>query len=325
MVLGDFNKATLSEELHRCRQKLKLAKPVVRSMRIWTSEAREELLACMETTDWEVFRAATNNLDEYTDTVTSWISYCEECTVPTRTKVSYANDKPWFTAKLNQIRREKEAARKSGDRKCYKELKYGFQRELKKAKAAYSDKLTQQFSANDSAAVWRGLKVITNYKPRAPHTLKNLALAQDLNNFYCRFEQPFCTNTSVVSPAPCSTSQQRTVLSLSDTTETNDVTETAKSITVTLDEPPPHLPPLSLDIMEQDVLTHLLVVTDEESGVPLQRCPGSSTAPGTDPSGKQPDLLADNRRRKSSTGAASAHWSIWRRSRNQRCRPGGSH
>ncbi|KAM8848941.1 uncharacterized protein ACB058_012437 isoform 1-T1 [Synchiropus picturatus] len=226
-------------------------------MKIWTSEAKEELQACMETTDWEVFRAATNNLDEYTDTVTSWISYCEECIVPTRTKVSYANDKPWFTAKLSQIRREKEAARKSGDRSCYKEVKYRFQRELKKAKAAYSDKLTQQFSANDSAAVWRGLKVLTNYKPRAPHTLNNLTLAQDLNNFYCRFEQPFCTDTSVVSPAPCSTSQQRTMLSPSDTTKTNDVTETAKSITVTFDEPPPHLPPLplSLEIMEQDVRT----------------------------------------------------------------------
>ncbi|KAM8822045.1 uncharacterized protein ACB058_021701 [Synchiropus picturatus] len=226
-------------------------------MKIWTSEAREELQACMETTDWEVFRAATNNLDEYTDTVTSWISYCEECIVPTRTRVSYANDKPWFTAKLSQIRREKEAARKSGDRSCSKEVKYGFQRELKKATAAHSDKLTQQFSANDSAAVWRGLKVLTNYKPRAPHTLNNLTLAQDLNNFYCRFEQPFCTDTSVVSPAPCSTSQQRTMLSLSDTTKMNDVTETAKSITVTFDEPPPHLPPLplSLEIMEQDVLT----------------------------------------------------------------------
>ncbi|KAM8887795.1 uncharacterized protein ACB058_011331 [Synchiropus picturatus] len=301
IVLGDINKANLSEELPRYRQvvkcptreqsvldhcysslrnsytalpraalglsdhltvhlvptykqKLKLAKPVVRSMKIWTSEAKEELQSCMETTDWEVFRAATNNLDEYTDTVTSWISYCEECIVPTRTKVSYANDKPWFTAKLNQIRREKEAARKSGDRNCYKEMKYRFQRELKKAKAAYSDKLTQQFSANDSAAVWRGLKVLTNYKPRAPHTLNNLTLAKDLNNFYCRFEQPFFTDTSVVSPAPCSTLKQRTMLSLSDTTKTNDVTETAK-ITVPFDEPPPPLPPLTLDIMEQDVCT----------------------------------------------------------------------
>ncbi|KAM8833028.1 putative RNA-directed DNA polymerase from transposon BS [Synchiropus picturatus] len=47
------------------------------------------------------------------------------------------------------------------------------------------------------------------------------------------------------------------MLSPSDTTKTNDVTETAKSITVTFDEPPPHLPPLplSLEIMEQDVRT----------------------------------------------------------------------
>lgn len=71
----------------------------------------EQLRTCLETTDWEVFRAATDRLDEYTDIVTSYISFNEERIIPMRTRVSYSNDKPWFTPKLSQTRWEKEAVR----------------------------------------------------------------------------------------------------------------------------------------------------------------------------------------------------------------------
>ena len=37
--------------------------------------------------------------------------------------------------------------------------------------------------------VWRGLRQITNYKPRAPHSTNDIHLANDLNEFYCRFER----------------------------------------------------------------------------------------------------------------------------------------
>lgn len=98
------------------RQRLKLSKPGVSITRRWTSEAVEQLRTWLETTDWEVFRAATDSLDEYTDTATSYISFNEECIIPMRTRVSYSNDKPWFTPKLSQTGWEKEAARKSGAR-----------------------------------------------------------------------------------------------------------------------------------------------------------------------------------------------------------------
>ena len=42
------------------RQKLKLCKPVVRISKQWTSEAVENLQACFDCTDWDVFRSATN-------------------------------------------------------------------------------------------------------------------------------------------------------------------------------------------------------------------------------------------------------------------------
>src|SRR4029434_8784665 len=42
------------------RQKLKLYNPVVRTSKQWTSEAVEDLQVCLDCTDWEVFRTASN-------------------------------------------------------------------------------------------------------------------------------------------------------------------------------------------------------------------------------------------------------------------------
>ncbi|TWW59225.1 Transposable element [Takifugu flavidus] len=170
------------------RQKLKLIKPSVSTTKRWTSEAVEELRTCLDTTDWDMFKGATHDLDEYTDTWTSYIHFCEERILPTRTRVSYSNDKPWFTPKLRQIRKEKEAALKSGDRDCYREAKYRFSKELRRAKSVYSEKLQQQFTANDSASVWRGLRQITDYRPQASKGQDDKALCQSLSLHYARFD-----------------------------------------------------------------------------------------------------------------------------------------
>ncbi len=83
------------------RQKLKSAKPVVKR---WTYETERVLQACLDFTDWSVFEAAANDLDELTETVPSYISFCEDMCIPPRTHLTYINDKPWFTAKLRQLR-----------------------------------------------------------------------------------------------------------------------------------------------------------------------------------------------------------------------------
>ncbi len=102
------------------RQKLKSAKPVLKTVKRWTNEAEGDLQACFSLTDWTVFEAADTNLDELTETVTSYISLCEDMCIPTRTHITYNNDKPWFTAKLSQLRQAKEDARRNGDRVMYK-------------------------------------------------------------------------------------------------------------------------------------------------------------------------------------------------------------
>ncbi len=100
------------------RQKLKSAKPVLRTVKRWTNEAEQDLKACFDLTDRTVFEAAANNLDELTETVTSCIGFCEDMCISTRTHLTYNNDKPWFTAKLRQLCQAKEDTYKKGTKSC---------------------------------------------------------------------------------------------------------------------------------------------------------------------------------------------------------------
>ena len=214
------------------RQKLKLSKPVVRTSRKWTSEAVGDLQACLDCTDWDIFRAATNSLDEYTEAVTSYISFCEDSCVPSRTTVRYNNDKPWFTAKLRQLRLAKEEAFRSGDRGRFTEAKYRFSKGVREAKRLYSERLQQQFSANDSASVWRGLRQITNYKPRTPHSLDNSELANSLNEFYCRFDRQWDSPDTIpqLQPTTPTTAGASSQLHTPETPPSSPTTVTTLSI-----------------------------------------------------------------------------------------------
>ncbi len=123
------------------RQKLKSAKPLLITVKRWTNEAEQDSKACFDLTDWTVFEAAANDLDELTETVTSYISFCEDMCIPTRTHLTYNNDKPWFTAKLRQLRQAKEDAYRKGDKILYKHAKYTLKKEIRVAKRNYSGKL----------------------------------------------------------------------------------------------------------------------------------------------------------------------------------------
>ncbi len=171
------------------RQTLKSAKPVLRSVKRWTNETERVLQACFDLTDWTVFEAAANDLDELTETVTSYISFCEDMCIPTRTNLTYNNNKPWFTAKLRQLRQAKEDAYRKGNKVLYKQAKDTLEKEIRVAKRNYSAKLRNKFSSSDSASVWKGMKDITSYKTPSPSTVENQQMADDQNEFYCRFEK----------------------------------------------------------------------------------------------------------------------------------------
>ncbi len=74
--------------------------------------------------------------------------------------------------------------------------------------------MIDRFSSSDSASVWKGMKDFTNYKTPSPSTVENQQLADDLNDFCCRFEktphthpehlstQPLTPSATPLSPTP---------------------------------------------------------------------------------------------------------------------------
>lgn len=77
-------------------------------MKQWTNEAKEELQDCFHCTDWIVFfyyllfkkpQVTWQN----SETLTSYIIFCEGVCVPAKTSRSFNSNKLWFTARWSQL------------------------------------------------------------------------------------------------------------------------------------------------------------------------------------------------------------------------------
>ncbi len=102
-----------------------------------------ELQTCSDCTDWSVFESATTDLDEFSGTVKSYIGFCEDVYAD-NTLCTYNNNKPWFTAKLRQLRQAKEEAYRSGDRILYNQARNTLTKEIRVAKRSYTEKLEKK-------------------------------------------------------------------------------------------------------------------------------------------------------------------------------------
>ena len=148
------------------RQRLKTVKPITRTVKRYTPESLSCLQGCFDCTDWSVFKESSQSLDEYADVVTSYISFCEDNIIPTKTVTHYGNDKPWHCKEIYEQCKLKNEAYKVDDA-AYKKAKYNIDKEVRKAKKFYKDKVEKQFSEGNSSAVWKGVQTITDYKKKS--------------------------------------------------------------------------------------------------------------------------------------------------------------
>ncbi|KAI3370577.1 hypothetical protein L3Q82_007146 [Scortum barcoo] len=68
-----------------------------RTVQVWTEEASSALQDCFECTDWEVFKEGTD-LDGYTSSVLSYLKFCTDAVLPTKTIKVFPNQKPWLNS-----------------------------------------------------------------------------------------------------------------------------------------------------------------------------------------------------------------------------------
>ncbi|KAK3555076.1 hypothetical protein QTP86_007974 [Hemibagrus guttatus] len=90
------------------RPLVRRSKPVLKQVKTWPAGAISALQDCFECTDWNMFReAATNgesiNLEEYTTSVTSYISKCIDDVTVSKTITTRSNQKPWMTAEVGAL------------------------------------------------------------------------------------------------------------------------------------------------------------------------------------------------------------------------------
>ena len=111
---------------------------------MWTDEATAALQDCVEYTDWHMSRddATQENhisLEEYTSTVTSYISKCVNDVVIRKTIKSFPNQKAWMNGEVRALSRAKKAVFR--DKEAYNTARARLKAGIKEAKWRHQQRL----------------------------------------------------------------------------------------------------------------------------------------------------------------------------------------
>ena len=80
----------------------KQSKPIKSEITVWSDHAVSVLKNCFDITNWDVFRDLWTDIDQFTDTVSEYIRFCEGVCLPRKIKTIYPNNKSWCTADVRE-------------------------------------------------------------------------------------------------------------------------------------------------------------------------------------------------------------------------------
>ncbi|KAK0147812.1 hypothetical protein N1851_012502 [Merluccius polli] len=126
---------------------------------------------------------------EYSDTVTAYISKCSDDVTVTKTITVRANQKPWLTGEVYGLLGARYAAFRAGDEAGLRSARANLNRGIRLAKRQYSSRISNHFNdSRDTRSLWKGIQTITDYKPRPQTCDSDNTLLNNLNNLFGRFE-----------------------------------------------------------------------------------------------------------------------------------------
>ena len=173
------------------KSKLKRCKPVEREIRCWSSEACEELRACFELTNWDVFHDQ-NSLDVTTSVTTDYINFCAQLVIPIKRIRIYPNNKRFVSKDIKDIINTRKVAFKNKDAIKCRQLDKVLKIKLREAKQVHRNQLEENFKEKNPKRLWDNMKKMTGMsssnKPIV--TGNELMFANELNDFFCRFDSP---------------------------------------------------------------------------------------------------------------------------------------
>ena len=190
------------------RQRARAIRPAQKEVRVWPEGSTVALQDCFETTDWGMFReAATHNnntdIEEYTDTVTSYISKCIDDVTHMKTITNRANQKPWLTGDVHRLLKARNKAFRAGDEAGLRTARANLSRGIRQAKRDHTHKVVSHFNdSKDAQSLWKGIQAITDYKPAPRSCESDTTLLNNLNSFYARFDAQNNTQPQKTTPPP---------------------------------------------------------------------------------------------------------------------------
>ncbi|KAI3367286.1 hypothetical protein L3Q82_008334 [Scortum barcoo] len=227
---------------------------------------------CFQRTDWQIFREAAAcegevDLEEdYTSAVClSATSASAQRTSPasTRTVTEYPNQKPWLNAEVRSLLKSQGCCVqvRSGDRLALRAARRQLTAGVKRAKAAYAQRIQGHFTSNDPRSMWRGIKCITDYNTRDAQCPRDPSLPDALNNFYARFDDPNTSPSTRFTPPPGEEPLRVTAAEAAVPTclKTATIIPIPKTSTVTglNDYRPVALTPIVMKCFERLVMAHI--------------------------------------------------------------------
>ncbi len=145
----------------------------------------------------------TTDLQEYTETVTAYITKCIDDVTVTKTITVRANQKPWLTGEVYRLLKARNAAFRAGDEEGLKTARANLSRGIREAKRKYSRRIAHRFSdSRDTRSLWQGIQTITDYKPPPQTCDSTIPLLNELNAFFARFEAQNSTTAQKTPPPP---------------------------------------------------------------------------------------------------------------------------
>lgn len=164
---------------------------------MWTEEGSSALHDCFECTDWEVFKAGSDQ-EAYTSSVLDYVQFCSDAVLPTKTIKALPNQKPWCDSTVRSLLRARDAAYRSGDRLTYtrarREPRKGIQQAKHRYKHRYRLRFEEHFAANNPRK-WRGIRTRTDYKSSDQQISHDPTMPDTFNIFFARFDTPSSRET----------------------------------------------------------------------------------------------------------------------------------
>ena len=143
----------------------------------------------VSTAQWDSLKEG-SCIDTQVDVINSYIDFCVQNVIPTKTVTLYPNNKPWLNKELKDIINKKKKGFSSRSVSERKSMQAEVTCAIRHAKSKYRDKIEAMFKSNNTKQAWNGLRVVTGYKKKTvmPDPDNINEYVNELNEFYARFD-----------------------------------------------------------------------------------------------------------------------------------------